>query len=414
MARAVPRRRREMAEGIEDADKRRQEFNFSFQSENVGKIKGMLEEASTERSLADNGKNWDTNPMLLGCENGIVDLQTGKLITPKPSMRISKSTGVYYDPDAPHPKWTATLNMMWPDNAEIVQYVQRIFGYSITGSTKEQALFCFYGEGQNGKSTMLGAVKNALGDYAYTMPFSTIEFVNRSSVSNDVAALYGKRFVMSSETQEDIQLNEGRIKSLTGDSTITARFLHQEYFTFTPVSKFHLAFNHKPRVHDDSHGFWRRLKLIKIEGVFDGMREIKGYEAELAAEAPGILNWLVRGCGLWLQHGLATPETVTDATEEYRLESNPLRLFVEERCNVASTFRVISADLWTAYQNWFRGNGERHGLSRNAFARRLTSMGFIHQVVRDGDRTVRVWNGLMLSEKSTEPVVIDDEKSLVN
>jgi putative DNA primase/helicase len=414
LARAVSRRRRELAEDIEDANNRTKEFSFSFQSENVGKIKAMLEEASFDRLLTDNGKNWDTDPMILGCENGIIDLRTGKMITPKPTMRISKSTGVRFESSATCPKWIATLKAMWPERPEIVSYVQRILGYSITGSTKEQALFCFYGEGQNGKSTMLGAIVHALGDYGYTMPFSTIEFVNRSSVSNDVASLHGRRFVMSSETQEDIQLNEGRIKSLTGDSTITARYLHQEYFTFTPVSKFHLAFNHKPKVHDDSHGFWRRLKLIRIDGIFDGAKEVKGFEAELATEASGILNWLVAGCLDWQQNGLCTPDAVTDATTEYRLESNPLRLFIEERCVEGAGLRVISADLWRTYQNWFRGNGEKYGLTRNGFARRLTALGFIHQVVKVDGVATRVWDGLRLSEDDDGQVVENEEKAAVH
>lgn len=411
LAKGVMRKRRELAEQIEDDKIRQAVITWALGSENASRIEAMLKLAAREKGIADNGRRWDASPMLLGFEDAIVDLRTGQKVQPLPSMRITQSTGTQYEPAADCPRWIETLNAMWPDAPEIVNYVQRVFGYSITGSTKEQALFCFYGDGQNGKSTMLGAITHALGDYAYTMPFSTIEFVNRSSVSNDVAALYARRFVQSSETQEDIRLNEGRIKSLTGDSSITARFLYQENFTFQPVGKFHLAFNHKPRVYDDSHGFWRRLKLIKVHGIFDGMREIKGFESTLATEAPGILNWLIKGCLLWQEHGLATPDIVVAATEEYRLESNPLRTFIEEQCVVGDKLRVISADLWEQYQNWSKTNGERYPLSRAGFGRRLNAMGFEVQVVRVDGKPLRVWNGLTVAKMADEPpIAVDDDE----
>jgi putative DNA primase/helicase len=416
LALLVPRRRRYLAEQISDLDRRKQEYSYSFSSENANKIEAMLKLARAERGLADDGKNWDADPWLLGCDNGAVDLRTGRITCPQPLLRISKTTHVNYDPFASCPKWLATLKAMWPQ-PEIVNYVQRIFGYAITGSTKEQALFCFYGEGQNGKSTMLGAVRHALGDYAYTMPFSTIEFANRSSVSNDVASLYGKRMVISSETQEDVQLNEGRIKSLTGESTVTARFLHQEYFTFTPVSKFFLAFNHKPRIRDDSHGFFRRLKLIEIAGMFSGAREIKGFESQLAEEAPGILNWLIAGCLQWQQQGINTPSIITDATEGYRLESNPLQLFIEERCEQGSNLLIPGYELWAAYQHWLHASGERYGLSRTSFGRRLKSMGFDQKVAKLDQVATRIWIGLQLqSDNKSEPdiSIVEDDDDLIN
>jgi putative DNA primase/helicase len=161
-------------------------------------------------------------------------------------------------------------------------------------------------------------LRYVLGDYAYNLPFSAFELKARSAIPNEIAALSGKRFVTAIETNESVELNEGRIKALTGSDPITARFLYGEFFTFVPSGKFWLAFNHKPRVSDDSPGFWRLIRLIPFLEMFVAGRADPDLLEKLKAEAPGILNWLVQGALMWQTDGLEAPAVVAEASKVSR------------------------------------------------------------------------------------------------
>ncbi len=201
-----------------------------------------------------------------------------------------------------------------------------------TGSTSEQCFFACWGSGSNGKTTFLEMLRTVLGSYAYNAPFSMLELTARSSIPNDVAALVNRRLVTGSETNELSRWNEQRVKVLTGCDDITARFLYNGFFTFTPIAKFWLAFNHKPMVDDASHGFWRRVRLIPFLHRFEGDRLDKDLMKKLRAEAPGILAWAVRGCLRWQQEGLGLPGAVKQATDEYQREADIVGEFMEEQC----------------------------------------------------------------------------------
>src|SRR5262249_4534420 len=210
-----------------------------------------------------------------------------------PSDRITIHTHIQFDSSARCPRWNQFLVEVFEDNQELIDFVQRAVGYSLTGDTSEQCLFLNFGGGSNGKSTFLEVLRRVAGGYGHNMPFSTLEIKARTSIPNDVAALAGRRLVTASETNESVRLNEERVKALTGCDAITARFLNKEFFTFHPVAKFWLAFNHKPRVADDSHGFWRRIRLIPFLHEFKDTARDKHLLEKLLAEAPGILVWAV-------------------------------------------------------------------------------------------------------------------------
>ncbi len=201
-------------------------------------------------------------------------------------------TAVGFDPEARCPRWEQAIREWFPDPA-LAEFVWLAFGYSITGVTTEQALFGGYAGGANGKSTSLRAIANAVGDYAYDMPFSVVELNQRASIPNDLAALAGRRFILASETNDGTRLNEARIKSLTGGDACTARFLHGEYFTFQPVGKIWLAFNHKPVVRDDSFAFWRRVRLIPFVRTFQPDPDTGGHPARGGARYSRVArSWL--------------------------------------------------------------------------------------------------------------------------
>ena len=176
--------------------------------------------------------------------------------------------------------------------------------------------------GENGKTVFLTVFRIILGAYCANTPFSTFELsrYDGSKISNDVAALAGKRLVTASEVKENAQLNEGRMKAMTGEDEITARFLHREYFTFNPAFKVWLSVNHKPRVTDTTYSFWRRIRVIPFERKFTGAERDNNLVAKLREERAGILNWAIQGCLKWQEDGLEPPEQVTSATDEYRNE----------------------------------------------------------------------------------------------
>lgn len=419
LASEVNAKRRNLANGMADAVKTKEQVGWSYVSENLAKISAMLRLAGNHKLLSDSGKKWDADPWLLGCNNGPVDLRTGRLIEASPKQRISRSTNVTYDPAATCPLFTDTLDKMFPTEPEMVAYIQRSLGYSIQGGLKERALFAWCGEGSNGKNTILDTVGDTLGDYAYTMPFSTLDQQSRNSISNDVAALRGYRFLFVSEMGDGVRLNEGRIKSLTGDAKITARFLHQENFTYTPTGKIHLAFNGKPRILDDSDGMWQRIHMIHIATQFVAGTVIKGFRDRLLEELPGILTWLVKGCLLWQREGLNRPESVDAATKAFRDECNPVVPFIEDCCIVNPGLMVTVPELWEAYRAWGRGSGEQHQMSKIEFGRRVGARGFGSKLIRLDDEpktVVRAWIGLTLNENddNADYIVEDDDNSFVH
>jgi putative DNA primase/helicase len=239
-----------------------------------------------------------------------------------------------------------------------------------------------YGHGSNGKGTLMNTIKHILGDYAWNMPFATLELRERTAIPNDVAALVGRRFVVASETNPNTRLNEARLKALTGCDPMTARFLRAEFFTFIPAAKFWLAVNHKPVVADDSHGFWRRIRLIPFVHLFPVNPR---YAASLLHEAPGIFAWAVRGCLDWQRDGLRPPQAVLEATRDYERDSDPLAGFLAEACDLVPTSVIGASEIFEHYKTWSQTHGltERERLSATKFGTMLAER-FERQPTRDG------------------------------
>jgi putative DNA primase/helicase len=203
-----------------------------------------------------------------------------------------------------------------------------------------------------------------------------------------------RRFATAIETGEDVRLNESRIKAITGGDPVTARRLYHEHFTFDPTHKLWLAFNHKPRIADESEGMWRRVRLIPFMKQFSGQERDKNLLEALKREAPGIIAWAVRGVSLWHNEGgLGEPQKVADATKAYRNESDHMEHFIGDCCTVDGNASVTSAALWERYQRWVLDNGDVP-LNRRAFAERLRQRGFTD--VRSGHDGTRGWRGIGL------------------
>lgn len=394
-ARSRVTRRKQTTRSGEEVDK---EAKWALSSESRPRLEAALKLAASERQVSTSAEQWDANPMLMGMGNGVLDLHTGKLRAGTQSDHLTRHTHVIFDSQAQCPRWLKFVDDIFGGDYALIDYVQKSVGYSLTGSTKEQVLFMCYGTGANGKSTFLEVLRSALGDYAYSLPFSAFELNTRSAIPSDMAALPGRRFVTALETCDTSQLNEARVKVLTGCDPMTARKLYSEWFTFIPVSKFWLAVNHMPRVTDDSPGFWRRIRQIPFLVQFAGDRIDRDLPTKLKSEVAGILNWAVEGCMRWQREGLEPPASVVAASEAYRQENDEIGQFLEDETEIDSGATVSAADLWSAYLSW--ADQSKLPLDRRAFSSRLQAKGF--RKVRTGHDRAWTWLGLRLKTSEIE------------
>lgn len=360
-------RARQLAAAKSTGDGRAKRIKWAVDGEARKRLGNLLALAKTQHPLADSGEQWDLDPWLVGAPNGVIDLRTGALRPGRAEDRITMRVRSAFDPAATCPLYDKTVDEIFEGKADLVAYFDRYIGYSLTGDCREESLAFCWGAGANGKGTLLNTIGWLLGDYADDLPFSAFELQNRSGVPNDIAKIVNKRFITASETGETQRLNEARVKALTGRDPITARFLHKEFFTFQPVAKFWLATNHKPEVHDDSEGFWRRLHLIPFAASFVG-KEDKTLKDRLRDEAPGILARVVRGGLAWQREGLNAPEIVRAATKTYRDNSMPLARFFDECCVIETSASATFSELFGLYVGW-SGRGARMG--RGAFREAL-------------------------------------------
>jgi putative DNA primase/helicase len=315
--------------------------------------------------IADPGDNWDQEPFLLGVQNGVVDLRTGEFRKAEAIDRVTMRVRVPFDAAATCPLWLDTLAAIFApttpaidlvtssQSQEMVDFMQRAIGYSITGDCRDECCFFTWGDGCNGKGTVMNTLGWLCGDYTDDMPYSTLERSDRGNgIPSDVAKLAGKRFITCSEMNE-FDLNEARLKALTGRDPMTARFLHHDWFTFIPVCKIWIATNNKPKIVGQDDGIWRRIHLIPFTQKFEG-RENKQLKDQLRSELPGILNWIITGARIWLTEGLNPPDLVKAATAAYRHESNPLTPFIESCCKRGEALRMQAGPAFKTYQQFCR------------------------------------------------------------
>jgi len=386
---------------IKNEDIRAKEAKWALVSESKTHIDAAIKIASKLKPITTTIEEYNKYPMLLGCANGVIDLKTGMLLKGCPEDLISLSTNIYFDPEAKAPRWLQFLSEIFLNDDKLIDYIGRCVGISLTGLTKEQVIFLLYGIGANGKSVFLNIIRTLLGDYAANTSFQTFlsSQYDSSKIPNDVAALVSKRLVTALELKENARINEERIKSMTGGDPINARFLHREWFTYTPEYKIWLAVNHKPKVSDTTYSFWRRIRLIPFKAVFEKDRADLELTEKLLKELPGILNWAIEGCLKWQKEGLKSPDSVTNATNEYQSEMNIVRQFLDEETIKKEGAHVKYIDLYEAYRQWSEKPHE-DPMTGNMFGRKMTELGF--EKDRIGDDRQRCYKGIGLIDEKRQ------------
>lgn len=333
-----------------------------LKSESSGALGAMLALVCTMPEIAIDYRLLDADDMLFNCQNGTLDLRTGKLRKHERADLLTKIAPVSYDSAATAPKWGEFLDTIMCGDADLVQFLQEAIGVSLSGDTSDEVFIVLHGaQGANGKSTFLEGVRALLGEYGQSAPASTFIRSKNSGINNDIARLIGVRFCSASETEEGQHLADSLIKQLTGGDTMSARFLHHEFFDFKPKATLFLATNHRPQVRNGDNGLWRRMRLVPFRHSFaaspiDKSVILDGFKQELS----GILNWALAG---WMSRQargrICLPESMRAATDDYRRSMDVIAMFLDEQCIRHPQAKVSAKALYLAYKEWCDANGER-------------------------------------------------------
>lgn len=340
------------------------------------RLEAMIALSQSELPIATHSDDFDKNDWLLNVNNGTIDLRTGRLQPHRREDYITKIAPVHFDPHAICPTWIAFLRRIMDGNQDVIDFLQRAIGYSLTGATVDHALFFAYGGGQNGKSTFFETLAALLGEYWQKAPTEILMVKDRTTgIPNDIARLVGLRMVVAAEVEEGSRMAEKQVKDLTGGDTLVARFLNKEFFEFKPTHKVWMYGNHKPVIRGTDTGIWRRVKLIPFMVTIPENERDPDLKNKLFQELPGILAWAVQGCLDWQKNGLKPPTVVQLATEQYKTESDTFSAFLSECTIKKEDARTQAGKLYLAYQTWCKENGEKP-LGGNRFGGQLVEHGF--------------------------------------
>lgn len=359
-------------------------------------ITSMIELAKAQDGIPITPDELDRNHWLLNVPNGTLDLRTGELRPHSKADLITRLAGAPYNPEANIELLASFLDTITRGSRDLQRFLCKAAGYSLTGSLSEQCLFFLYGSGRNGKSTFIDAIMHAMGEYSMHTPTETL-MVKRDNpgVPNDLARLKGARLVAATETEAGKRLAESLVKQLTGGDPITARFLHAEYFTYTPTFKLWISGNYKPAIRGADEGIWRRMRLVPMDVRIPDSDVDKDLPAKLQADAEAILAWMVAGTGAWLESRLVTPDEVMEATGAYRTEMDTIGQFIDDCVQGASGGAFLaSGQVYKAYRTWCEEHGE-HARSAKMLSQEMVARGFTLGKLPGG---LRGFKGLKLTD----------------
>ena len=335
--------------------------------------------------------DFDVDPFLLAAGDTWIDLQTGLKIEPNPNQLISKWIETPYRSDAECPQFIRFLEQIFEGDAELIRFVQKAIGYSLTGSTAEQCLFIMVGDGANGKSTFINLINNLLGSYGTTAAAQTLIANGKgSSIGDDLVDLVGARLISVSETEEGQSLAEAKIKQMTGGDTLKGRPLYGTYVQFMIIGKLWLATNSLPQINNTDFGIWRRIMAIPFHRTFSADQQDKSLGQKLQAELPGILKWAVDGCLAWQEEGLNPPSIVQAQINEYRTQMDSIMQWVQDECTLGLGKTYQASKLYSLYRDWCGASG-RKAQSASSFKRSLEKLDGVHQVRTSSGNH---WNGI--------------------
>lgn len=355
-------------------------------------ITASLRIAASDPRVAARTADWDTHPMLLNTPAGIIDLETGEILPHDPALLLTQQTTASAAGDCP--LWRAFIGEITGGNRALEAYLRRLAGYCLTGLTREQSFAFLHGDGANGKSVFLNTIAHVLGDYAATSTLDTFMSVRGTHHLTELAGLRAARLVMVPETEQGHSWAEGRIKTVTGGEKVRANFMRQDHFEFTPQFKLVIAGNHRPHLAGCGEAMRRRLHLVPFDVTIPASRRDPRLGEKLKAERDGILSWMLDGCADWQRIGLAAPDCVRAAANEYFADEDLVGQWLAERCSVGTQFRTPSKLLFSSWKSWAEETGCPAG-SAKSLGEALRQRGFRQATVN----RARGWIGLSLRHR---------------
>jgi len=357
-------------------------------------VSAMLTQAATDERVAVGADELDAHAWELNTPGGIVNLTDGTIEPSTPGRLHTRLTSCTPDPGADRTVWYDFLATTFGGDHELIDYLQRLVGYSAIGYVGQHVLPYCYGSGGNGKGVFLETCTKVLGDYATTAPAAFLMAKTYQGHETELARLSGARMVLCSEVNDDDRFDEARVKLLTGGDTITARFMHQDHFTFTPTHQLWAMGNHQPHVRAGGPSFWRRLRLIPFLHTVEPEKMVDDLQGILAGEhGPAVLAWIIEGAVKYRRDGLPSPASVLAATDGYARDQDTVARFLDEMCHVGGAPHVQTkvGVVRAAYEQWCRETGDAP-VSAKAFGMALQRHGI--ESVRT--KHARLYSGLAL------------------
>jgi putative DNA primase/helicase len=353
----------------------------------TSRIDDLMTELRSVPSVHVHLDDFDAQRHLLSFRNGTVDLRSGVLRPHDKADLMTYCLDLDFRPEATCPRWDGFLTEIFPGAPELAAYMQRLTGYGITGNVDEQCFAVLWGKGANGKSVLTDTLTSVFSRITVTTPFATFEDKPSGGIPNDLAALRGSRLVMASEGEAGKLMSEAVLKRITGKDRVTARFLRQEFFSFSPTFLIMLATNHKPKFKSQDEGLWRRVKLIPFTRYFAPHERDYDLDRKLLAEAEGIAAWAVRGAVEWYQNGLGDPDCIVDATKEYRATEDAMAGFFPGIIEPADdSERISGADAFNRYLEWCEDENlpQKERWTRRAFYSYMEERGVTRRKMNTG------------------------------
>jgi putative DNA primase/helicase len=344
-------------------------LKWAASSSTARALKAMITLAQSEVPIAAAPDAFDRDPFAFNVLNGTINLRTGKLRQHRHEDMITMLAPTVYDPNARAPLWERFLEHVLPD-AEVRAFMQRYIGYALTGDASEQVLVFAHGTGANGKSVLIDVMLEIIGDYGLRAAPDLVLAKHGEAHPTELADLEGRRLVVCSEIDRGRAWAESTIKRITGDTTITARRMKMDFYTFPATHKLVIAANTRPKVSGADHGIWRRMQLVPFVVTIPDAERDRRLVPKLLAERAGILAWAVAGCVDWQRDGLAAPTAVTEATTDYRADQDELRHWIDKQCVVVTDAWAPTTELYESYRKWCERT-ERRALTRDTFRERL-------------------------------------------
>lgn len=363
---AIRRLCRTIAEN--EPEPRKAERLGSFQ-----KIKAIEQLARSDQQLAIDADRWDRDLWILNTPEGIVDLRTGKTSSSDPLQYLMKQTTA--SPQGSCPRWMEFLRVVTEGDTELMEYLQRVTGYCLTGDVSEQVFFYLWGTGANGKSVFTKVLVEILGTYAGSAPPGMLKATHQDRHPTEIAALKGLRLVTAPEMEKTAALALNKLKLLTGGDRLSARKMNQDFSEFNPTFKLFLVGNALPQVPDVDEAIRRRLRIIPFTVTIAPDQRDPGLVGKLLDEADGILAWAIQGCLDWQKHGLDVPDRLSNFTEDHLDDADPFTRFVEECCEANVNFSVGSSDLYKAFCRWAKA-ADSDPMSQKTLVQRLAASGY--------------------------------------